>query len=183
MSNISPSTHVFVWLLQQNGQRYWIKKVDNLKDPRLDKLVLTPTLDDDQAYASPFSYQAALILRRRLLEDNPLRNVRFSLTPDGDEIATGGTNSAPDKDGRQILMYRGLLVHPGYNTRQGCPCWFVKFPRHAIESVSGDTPEQAVDRTYERNLQDKAEQAPAPQAPEPEKKIYSGPVIRPGDRS
>jgi hypothetical protein len=161
-----------------------LNKVENVFDHRMAVWVLVPTLDDEQQNATPFSYEMALLIRRRLVEEQPNRDIRLSLTPTGEEIDSGfSTTSTPDKDGRQVMSYKGLLVYPGFNSRQGIPCWYCRFPGHAIESVSGETPEQAVDTVYERNLQSKAEHAPTPQ-PEPgpvvSKKNSSG-RSRPGD--
>jgi hypothetical protein len=179
MSHVNGNTSVFIWLVQ-NGQRHWISKVDNIKDTRLDKLVLTPTLDDDPHLASSFSYQAALIIRRRLLEERPTRDIRFALTPTGEEIATGGMNSAPDKDNRVVMHYRGFIFRPHIPSG-----WCLRLhdgPRQ-LESVRSDTIEDCYLRAEERNLLKFAERAPEPPAPEPVKEIYNGPVIRPGDRS
>jgi hypothetical protein len=184
MSNISASTNIYPFFINpKTGQRLWLSKVENIRDSRRDKLILTPTLDDDPHVASSFRYDICVRMRERFLEDLPPQyDLRFALTPTSEEVGRASSTSAPDKDGRQVLMHRGLLVHPGFNARQALPCWFVRFPGHSIESIPGDTPEQAVDVVFERNLQSKAEQAPTPQ-PEPEpvvKKNFNG-RMRPGD--
>jgi hypothetical protein len=186
MSNISSATSIFPFFFHpQTGQRIWLTGVENRKDPRRDKLILTPLMDDDYRVAKSFRYDFCVRMRERFSEDLPPQyDLHFTLSP-GDtteEVGRASSTSAPDRDGRQVMMYRGLLVHPGWNTRQNCPCWFVKFPGHSIESISGDTPETAVNIAYERNLQNKAEQAPPPQ-PEPEPvvtKQFNG-RVRPGD--
>jgi len=185
MSNISSLTNVYVWFLNpRTGERVWVKKVDNIRDPRRDnQLILTPTMDDEPQNATSFRYDFAIQMKARFASELPPQyDAHFSLSATGEEVARASSTSAPDRDGRQVMMYRGLLVHPGWNTRQNCPCWFVKFPGHSIESISGDTPETAVNIAYERNLQNKAEQAPPPQ-PEPEPvvtKQFNG-RVRPGD--
>src|SRR5580704_17459743 len=149
MSNISASTNIFPFFIHpKTGQRIWLTKVENIKDPRRDKLILTPALDDDPHMAASFRYDLCVRMRERFLEDLPPQyDLHFALSPGEttEEVGRASSTSAPDKDGRQVLMYRGLLVHPGYNTRQGCSCWFVRFPGHSIESISGHTPESAVD--------------------------------------
>jgi hypothetical protein len=178
MSLINSNTNVYIWLWQ-NGQRAWINKVDNVKDKRSDQWVLMPALDDDPAYATPYSYETALIIRRRLLEDRPTRDIHFSLSPTGEEIASGSTTSSPDKDNRVVMQFKGVLVRP-FIPRGWCVHLF-DGPRQ-LESVRDDTIEGAVNKVIERGQFKFAEKA-APEplvAPELEK-IHSGPRVRPGD--
>jgi hypothetical protein len=117
-------------------------------------------------------------VKRRLESEgcvNPsLYLFHFSLTATGEEIATGNVTSAPDKDNRQIMQYRGLLVRP-YIPRG----WFVKMmdgPRE-LEPVKDDTIEGAADKVFERGLERFAEKAPEQPAPTPEppvQKKYNG---------
>jgi len=185
MSNIGAATNIYPFFYQpKTGQRVWITKVENVKDPRRDKLILTPFMDDDPHVAACFRYDLCVRMRERFLEDLPVQyDLHFALTPTGEEVGRASSTSAPDRDGRQVMMYKNLLVHPGWNTRQNCPCWFVRFPGHSIESIPGDTPEAAVDVVYERRLESRAERAPTPQ-PELEPvvtKQFNG-RVRPGDQ-
>lgn len=171
MSYISSNTSVFIWIHHppNSGQRAWLGAYTTPRN-QLGEIFLKPEFFDDPREAKSFKYEFALIVKRRLENEgymNPnFYAFHFSLNPTGEEVAGGSTTSAPDKDGRVVMQYRGLLVQPGRDVNIG-PCWFVKFPGQAIESVRGTTPEVAVDKTYERNLQHLAEQAPPPE-PEPE---------------
>jgi hypothetical protein len=172
MSNISPSTPVYLWVYHppHSGQRAWLKSHEIVRN-KLGDLVVLPTLDDDPATAVSMRYDLAVILKRRLETENVINaaaySAHFSLSPTGEEVAGGNTTSSPTDDNRVVMSYRGILARPGISVNHG-RCWFVKFPGHAIESVRGATPEEVVNMVYERNLQGKAEQAPPPPAPEPE---------------
>jgi hypothetical protein len=151
-------------------------------------LVLVPDLDDEARHAKAFRYDLAVIAARRLNSEGVLNpniyQAGFTLVPSdsAEEIASGATTSAPDRDGRVIMQYRGLLVRPGQDVKTG-PCWYVKFPGQQVESVRGDSPESAVDKVFERNLQHLAEQyemPPEPQVPPAQPTNSDGARLRPG---
>jgi hypothetical protein len=160
----------------------WVAGIDTVQN-RLGEKILKPVLDNDPHAAQSFRYDIAIIAKRRFefegCIDSFLYSFHCSLTATGEEVASGNTTSAPQADGRVIMQYRGLLVHPGY----GNAFWWVKFPGTAIESVKGNTPEDAVNRVFERNLQDKAEKCaaqPEPEAvPSASRKPFEG-RVRPG---
>jgi hypothetical protein len=183
---IGPSTTVYAWICNppNSGERVWLAAHETVRN-QLGELVIKPEFDDDPREAKPMAYSTALILKRRLESEGVigkgLYDVHFSLHPTGDEVGAGHTTAAPTDDNRVVMQYRGLLVRPGIDVKHG-RVWYVKFPGTAIESIRGATIEEAVDKCYERNLQDKAEQAPAPPPAPPEqpaKKTFEG-RIRPG---
>ena len=183
---IGPDTTVFVRVYHppNSNQRAWIASHETVRN-KLGELAIKPQLDDDPRNAKGMSYQAALILKRRLESENMISNlyqVRFSLHPTGDAVDDGNTTSAPLEDNRVVMQYRGILVRPGVSVNHG-RVWYVKFPGTSIESVRGNTPEEAVNTVYERGLESKAEQAPPPPpAPEPPAPTNNyGARVRPGD--
>jgi hypothetical protein len=185
MSNIGPSTTVYIFFHDPRYDRVWLASYEIVRN-RLGDLIMKPELDADPRCAMSCRYEMAIIIKRRLETEgylNPsIYEAHFSLTPTGDEVAAGNNTSAPDKDGRVIMQYRGLLVRPGHDVNHG-RCWFVKFPGQGIESIRGNSPEEAVDKVFERNLQDKAEKydapPPEPQAP-PAQNPHNGYRLRPG---
>lgn len=185
MSAISGTTPVFLWVIHpQNGQRIWLHKTETVRN-RNNDFVLKPIWDDEDRFAKSYQYSVALIVKRRLESEGvssfAAHDVRFSLTPDGEQIASGSTTSAPTSDNRQIMHYRGVLVRP-FNPRGWCVHLY-DGPRQ-LESVKGDTIEDVVEKVFERNLQGKAEKAPTQPAPDPTKAaVTAGPRLRPGDIS
>jgi hypothetical protein len=184
MSLISSSTRVFIWWYHDD-RRVWLASHEQVRN-NLGELILKPQLDNDPHFAVAIRYDLAQVFKRRFDSEgllNPaIYQTHFSLTPEGEEIASGVTaSSAPDKDNRQIMMYRGLLVRP-YIPRG----WFVKLndgPRQ-LEPVKDDTIEGAADKVFERGLERFAEKAPPP-VPEPEpqtKKAFPGYRIRHAER-
>jgi hypothetical protein len=169
MSNISPSTNVYVFFNDPRYGRIWVSDTKLLRNKNGD-LVLVPELDSEARYAKAFRYDLAVIAGRRFNTEGVLNpsiyQAGFTLTPSNtaEEIGSGPTTSAPDKDGRVVMHYRGLLVRPGYDVKTGA-CWHVKFPGQQIESVRGDSPESAVDKVFERNLQHLAERYEMPSEP------------------
>jgi hypothetical protein len=182
MSNISGNTRVFVWFTDHRYPRIWVAGVTNVKN-KLGETLLRPLLVDTASEASAYPYSVALIMKRRFDTEgvmNPsIYEAKFSLTPDGEEIGGHNRTAAPDKDNRTIMQYKGVLVRP-FIPKGWCVHLF-DGPRQ-LESVKADTIEEAVDKVIERNQLKFAEKAPEQQPePEPEKKVYSGPRVRPGD--
>lgn len=186
MSAISGRTNVYLWSYHppHSGQRVWVAGTETILN-KLGEKVLKPLLDDDPHIAQSFRYDIGIILKRRLESEgciSPLLySFHFSLSPTGEEVAAGNVTSAPTEDNREIMHYRGLLVRPGRDVNLG-RCWYVKFPGTTIESVRGDSPEDAVNKTFERNLQDKAEKYEVPPEPvvPPATNNYNGHRVRPG---
>ena len=186
---IGPSTTVYCWIYNPpySGQRIWLAAHQTVRN-NFGDLVIKPEFDDDPREAMSMPYSSALIVKRRLESEgiiNPgLYSIHFSLNPTGDPVAEGHTTAAPTEDQRVVMAYKGILVRPGVDVNRG-RCWYVRFPQTTIESVKADTIEAAVDMVYERGLQDKAEQAPPPPAPEdsgvPQNKYGAGVRIRPGE--
>lgn len=184
MSYIGPSTRVYVWWYHQD-RRVWLAGHEQVRN-RLGELILKPELDDDPHAALAVRYDLAQVFKRRLdTEDylNPaVYQARFSLTPEGEEIASGVTaSSAPDKDQRQVMQHRGLLVRP-YIPRG----WFVKLTEGSreMEPVKDDTIEGAVEKVFERGLERFAEkiptERPAPTEPLVSNNKYASGRLRPG---
>jgi hypothetical protein len=170
MSHIGPSTNVYIFFHDSRYGRIWVSGTELIKS-KFGEWVLVPTLDDEARNAKSWRYDLAVIAARRFNTEGYLNpsvyQACFTLSPSNsaEEIASATTTSAPSEDNRVIMQYRGLLVRPGTDVKYG-RCWFVKFPGQQIESVRGDSPEDAVEKVYERNLQDKAEKFDAP-PPEP----------------
>jgi hypothetical protein len=188
MSNISERTNVYLWTYHppHSGQRAWVAET-NLVRNNLGNLILKPELDTDPKCAMSFRYSVGVIAKRRFETEgyiNPTNyDFHFSLTATGEEIATGNVTSAPIADGRTIMYYRGLIARPGVDVNHG-RVWYVRFPGQAIEGIRGDSAEDAVNKTYERNLQHLAEAAPPPEpevVPPAPTKSYEG-RLRPGSR-
>lgn len=186
MSYLGPTTKVFLWWHHpENGQRIWLAGHEQVRN-NLGELILKPLLDDDPHFAVAVRYDLAKIYKRRFDSEgyfNPsIYQARFSLTPDGEEVATGAnTSRAPDKDNRQVMQFRGLLVRP-YIPRG----WFVKLKEGSreMDPVKDDTIEGAVDKVYERGLERFAEKCPDQPAlsTEPTQNPYPGFRIRRADR-
>lgn len=187
MSNISPTTSVYIFFTDPRYGRVWVANTKLLRNKYGD-LVLVPELDNEARFAKSFPYESAVIAARRFNTEHVLNpdiyQARFTLVASNsaEEIAFGPTTSAPDKDGRVIMHYRGLLVRPGYDVNTG-RCWYVKFPNQTVESVRGDSPEAAVDKVFERNLQNLAEKYTPTEPPVPPAATtnsYESARVRPG---
>jgi hypothetical protein len=182
MSHIGQNTRVFIWFHDPRYPRIWVAGVNTITN-KLGEKLLRPVLVDSANEAVAYEYSIALIMKRRFDTEgvmNPsIYEAKFSLTADGEEVAGHNRTAAPDKDNRTIMQYKGVLVRP-FIPRGWCVHLF-DGPRQ-LESVKADTIEEAVDKVIERNQLKFAEKAPEPPALEPEKKVYSGPRVRPGDR-
>lgn len=180
---LSRDTKVFVVVFDDNGNPHWLVRPDTKRDDRSGRIILWPVWGKPQE-AKSLSLEYADVLRRRYKEEHG-RPTHFTLQAGSTEyVEEPNSTNAAGEDTRQMMQYRGLLVHPGIDTKTGTRCWFVKThdgPMQ-LESVRGATPEEAVDRAYERNLQHKAEKyIPPPQeAVEPRPVAPAGPRLRPG---
>jgi hypothetical protein len=178
---LSPNTHVFV-VAFNNGTQHWLVKNDTKRDERTGHIVLWPHWGKPEE-AKSMAFEFAQVFRRRMLEEH-MQETHFALSAGSSEfVEEPNSSAAQGQDTRQVMQYKGLLVSPGYDSKSGERCWYVKTfdgPMQ-LESVRGATPEEAVDRTYERNLQHKAQQAPPPpQAAAQQPAAPAGPRIRPG---
>src|ERR1700693_1213471 len=182
MSNIGPSTNVYIFFNDSRAGRIWVSGTELIKN-NLGNLVLKPVLDDEARNAKSWRYDLAVVAARRFNTEGVMNSSIYqacfalSASNSAEEIASASITSAPDKDNRPVMQYRGLLVRPGRDVKVG-PCWYEKSPGTTIESVRGDLP-VAVNKVFERNLQDKAEKYEVP--PEPvappaasSTKVYNG---------
>jgi hypothetical protein len=184
MSSIGAATNVYIFFHDPRFGRIWVSDTETVRN-NLGNLVLVPQLDNEARNAKSWRYDLALIAARRFNNEGHLNpaiyQACFTLSPSdsAEEIASGPTTSAPQADGRVIMQYKGLLVRPFIPKG-----WCVHLKRDGtqLESVRGETVEEAVDKVIERNLFQYAEkfEQPAPEvvAPAP-KKSYNG-RMRPG---
>lgn len=178
---LSRDAKIFVVVFDDGGAPHWLVEPATKRDDR-GRLVLWPTWGTP-GVAKSMTLEYAEVFRRRYLEEHK-RLVHFALQAGSNEFVEESNSSSPSgQDTRQTMQYRGLLVHPGIDTKTGVRCWYVKTfeGKMQLESIRGATPEEAVDRAYERNLQHKAEKAPTPPpvaAPQPV--APAGPRLRPG---
>jgi hypothetical protein len=185
MSDIAATTPVFIWVRDlETGKRLWVADTENVRNKR-NVLVLKAALDNEDRFAKSFPFQLALVIKRRLESEGLLHQsykVSFSLSADGDPIALRENTGSSGDDKRVSMNYRGLQATPGFDTRNHTPCWYVRFPGTAIESLRGATVEEVVDKAYERpDLLPHAERAPVQEEETEEPRKPAGPRIRPGD--
>ncbi len=178
---LSRDTKVFVVVFDNNGNPHWLVRPDTKRDDR-GRIILWPVWGKPQE-AQSLILEYADVFRRRYLEEHS-RPTHFALLAGSHEfVEEPNSSNAQNEDTRQSMQYRGLLVHPGFDTKTGTRCWYVKTyeGNMQLESVRGATPEEAVDRAFERNLQHKAEKAPPPpQVEAPQPVAPAGPRLRPG---
>jgi hypothetical protein len=184
MDNINSSTKVFVWFLHpSDGRRVWVTAVQNQFDKQKNRLVLQPNLTDAPGKAQPFRYEFAVRMRERFLEDlGPLCAANFSHDPNGSEVGVSARSSGGD-DNRTRMAFRGLIATPGFDVKLG-RVWYCRFPNTAIESCRGESPEDVINKVYERGPEavKLAEQAPPIPEPQAEAPKVNSPRMRPGDR-
>jgi hypothetical protein len=185
MSFIGPSTNVYIFFHDPRYGRIWVADTELLRN-NLGNLVLVPKLDDEARNAKPMRYDIATIAARRFNTEGVLNpsiyQACFSLSPDNsaEEIASAPTTSAPDKDDRVVMHYKGILVRP-FIPRGWCVHLY-DGPRQ-LESVRGDTVEEAADKVIERNLFKFAEKYTQPEpevVPPAPTDSYGGARMRPG---
>jgi hypothetical protein len=186
MSLIGPSTNVFIFFHDPRYGRVWVADTELVRN-KLGELVLKPILDDEARYAKPYRYDMAVIAARRFNSEGVMNSAIyqacFALTASNsaEEIASAQSTSAPDKDGRTVMHYKGILVRP-YIPRGWCVHLYDG--KMQLESIRGETIEEAVDKVIERNLTKFAEKytqpEPEPVAPSAPKNNYGGARVRPG---
>jgi hypothetical protein len=184
MSSIGAATNVYIFFHDPRFGRIWVSDTEMVRN-NLGNLVLIPRLDNDARNAKSWRYDLALIAARRFNTEGVLNSsiyqACFTLSPSdsAEEIASGSVTSAPDKDNRVVMHYKGIQVRP-YNPRG----WCVHLVRDGaqLESVRGETVEEAANKVIERNLFQYAEkyEQPAPEvAALAPKKSFNG-RVRPG---
>jgi hypothetical protein len=187
MSNNGPSTNVYIFFHDPRYGRVWVADTELVRN-KLGVLVLKPILDNEGKYAKPWRYDMAVIAARRFNTEGVINSsvyqACFTLSPNNsaEKIASAPTTSAPDKDGRVVMQYRGLVVRP-YIPRGWCVHLYDG--KMQLESVRGETVEEAADKVIERNLFKFAEKftQPEPEVVAPSakpKKDYGGHRMRPG---
>jgi hypothetical protein len=187
MSDIRADATVFIFFEPQQGRRFWVADTDSRRD-RFGNLMLIPILDDEARFAKSWRYDLAQIAARRFNTEGAVitsgHRAKFSLqASDSSQAIDSEVTPIQREDQRVPMHYKGLLAVPGRDTRTGEECWWVRFPGTTIESIRGATPEEAVDKAFERNLQHQAEQyeaPPAQQAPPQKHRFGPGIKIRPG---
>jgi len=186
MSSINGQTNVYLWTYHppNSGQRVWLAGTDTVQN-RLGEKILKPVLDNDPHAAQSFRYDIAIIAKRRFESEGCIDPFQYSfhcsLTATGEEVASGNTTSAPDKDNRVVMHYKGVTVRP-YIPRGWC-VHLHDGPRQ-LESAKGDTIEEVVEKVIDRGQLKFAEkfeqQQPEPESvPSAPKKSFNG-RIRPG---
>lgn len=178
---LNRDTKVFVVVFDDGGSPHWLVEANTKRDAR-GNLILWPSWGTPEV-AKSMTLEYADVFRRRYLEEHQ-RSVRFTLQAGSREFVEESNGSNPSgEDLRSVMQYRGLLAHPGYDSKTGTRCWYVKTfdgPMQ-LESVRGATPEEAVIRAYERNLQHKSEKAPPPTPVVAQQPVApAGPRLRPG---
>jgi hypothetical protein len=189
MNNIGPSTNVYIFFHDARYVRAWVADTELVRNVR-GELVLNPILDDEARNAKAMRYDMAVIAARRFNTEGVINSsiyqACFTLSPNNsaEEFSSAPMTSPPDKDNRVVMHYKGVLVRP-FIPRGWCVHLYDG--KLQLESVKGDTVEEAVDKVIERNLfkfAEKFEQPePEPVAPSAPTKNYGGARMRPGSLS
>jgi hypothetical protein len=182
MSDISSSTMVHVVGIAPDGHREYLVKPELHRNAK-QELELWPIWSKEPRDSRSMNYEMAQLFQQRMRREHGTV-IHFTLSAGADQfIQTREPSDRMDFGNRPNMAYKGLLAVPGYDVRNQKPVYYVRFPKSNIESVRGDTVEEAVDKVFERNLQQYAEKAPAMPPPEPPKVDvpYTGPRLRPGD--
>ena len=182
---IGHDTPVFISAPFQN-KRYWLRGASNEMNKALGRLILQGSWSDDPGLAVSVKLELALVYRRRFKEECN-QPVDLSLAAGSLEfVEPENTSGLSGPDERGVMQYRGILCRPGVDVKSGTKTWFVKMKdpqRGELESIRGDSPEDAVSKVFERGLESLAEKAPAPVAPQPATQVppaRSTRRIRPG---
>ena len=184
MSFIGPATTVYIFFHDPRYGRIWVADTELVRN-KLGELVLKPELDDEARYAKPYRYDMAVIAARRFNTEGVMNSSIYqacfalSASNSAEEIASAPTTSAPDKDNRTVMIYKGILVRP-YIPRGWCVHLYDG--KMQLESVRGDTIEEAADKVIERNLLKFAEKYEQPEsevvAPSAPTNNYGGARVR-----
>jgi hypothetical protein len=162
---------VHVVFVLTNGNRIWFSHTDRRQHPRTFEWQTVPVADDDPRQSRPMRYDMALMAAKRWREEFHY-SVRLALEQYGEfidepEQATPALAERTPK--HAIVNGIDILVIPGSDR-----FYYVRFPGSAIESLKGNTPEEAVD-AFEKMVVYRPELAkwveryvpPAPRAEEP----------------
>jgi hypothetical protein len=182
--SLSYDTKVFI-TAHYGGTQYWLMSAENQRDNR-GRLILQGRWAINPAEAKSMTLELATVYRRRFLEETHAEtHFTLNASASAEYVEEPNGSSAQGEDGRVPTAYRGLLARPGIDVRAGTRVWFCKTfdgPMQ-LEPVRGDSPEEAVNKVFDRGLQDRAEKAPVPQAPQQSQVSQkpAGPRVRPGD--
>lgn len=189
MNDISADRLVHVVFLFPDGRRVWFSHTDRRQHPKTFQWITQPIADDDPRKSRPMRYDVAFMAAKRWREEFGY-NVRLALEQFG-EFIDEPEQSTPAMAERtpkhaSVAGVGDILIVPGSDR-----FWYVRFPGSAIESLKGNTPEEAQDafekmvayrpelaKWVERYVPPPAQaQAPATQQ-EPQQPMYRR---RPGD--
>ncbi len=166
---LSRDTKVFITIFPPGAPQQWLVNSQTVRDKNTGTLILWPTWDTDPSRARSMTLEYASIFRERYQREQG-HAVHFALQAGAkDFVEESGAPSSIGEDQRTPMQHLGLLIRPGVDVRRGTRTWFVKLrdPQQGeLESVRGETPEEAVQKVFERGLQDLAEKAPIPLAPQ-----------------
>ena len=181
--SISHSTPVFISATHQ-GQRFWLTGTTNERHKSSGNLVLMGQWSPEPSAARSQTLETAVITRRRLWEESNCQ-VDFSLAAGSLDFVEGQATSSPGgPDERPTMEFRGLLIRPGIDVRSGTKTWFIRLrdpQRGELQSIKAESPQEAVQKIFERGLQDIAEKAPVvPPQPQQAAPARSTARIRPG---
>jgi hypothetical protein len=184
---ISRDTHIYISTVA-GGQRYWLVKAETGRDQNSGKIVVMPKWTTTPSEARPAGYETAIIFRRRSREEYGA-SCDFSLSAGSLDFIEPENNSNPNgEDTRADKSFRGIRCRPGVDVKSGQRCYFVHIlsedGRFQINSVKGDTPEQAVQKVIDLGYQNFAERSQVEQAPivqQQQQRPAGGPRVRPGD--
>jgi hypothetical protein len=184
MSYLAKSTHVHIIGIRGDGRKQYLVKPETTKNAR-GETVLWPLWSDFPKDSKPLDFEFAKIFQRRMRQEHGAK-IHLTLTAGGDFVEFREPEDAADYTKRVPMTYKGLIATPGFHAQTQTPVWYVKLrdpARGDLESIRGDSVEEAVDRVFERQLQHFAEKAPeAIQPPAvPQDDAPVGPRFRPGD--
>ena len=166
---IGHDTPVFISASFKN-KRYWLRGASNEMNKALGRLILQGVWSDDPRLSVSVKLELALVYRRRFKEECN-QPVDLSLTAGSSEfVEPENTSGLSGSDERGVMQYRGILCRPGVDVKTGNKVWFVKLRDPQLgerESLKAESPEDAVNKVFERGLESLAEKAPVPVAPQP----------------
>ena len=183
MSDLSSNTRVHICGIRTDGKRQYLVKPEVNRNAK-GEYQLWPLWSDFPKDSQSMSLEYALIFRDRMRREHGAV-IHFTLKA-GDEsfIEFREPEETTDHTKRVPMAYKGLIATPGFDTRSQTPCWYVRFPGTAIESLPRQHVEEVGYKALERqDLLPYAERAP--EAPKQQTVVHdeapAGPRMRPGD--
>ncbi|MGC2287347.1 MAG: hypothetical protein WA542_19000 [Candidatus Acidiferrum sp.] len=181
---LNRDTKIFVTIFPPGAPQQWLVSSQTIRDKNTGTLILWPTWNTDPSRARSMTLEYATIFRVRYQREQGHLSHFTLAAGDRTFVEESGASSSIGEDQRAPMQYKGLLARPGVNVRTGERCFFVKLRDQTgeLEPVRGATPEEAVDLTFDRGLQDKAERAPVVQPAQPVVQQQAGSRyrVRPG---